>query len=146
MSVQPPGEINGTKHGPATKAQHTPEQAWRFEFDQLMVYDDGRTPMYLTDAEYNHARACVSACAGMRNPVGEVYQLEQYVKALTARMLEAEQQRDDLQADAERYRWLRSRDLDAIDKGGVFAGLTPDNLVLSDTELDAAIDAARGKA
>ena len=45
--------------------------------------------------------------------------------------------------DAERYRFLRERDLDAIYLGGVFAGKTPDNLVLNGDDLDAAVDAAR---
>ncbi|MGP3505801.1 hypothetical protein FRC97_19225 [Paracidovorax citrulli] len=43
---------------------------------------------------------------------------------------------------AARYEWLRSRDLDAVQKGGVFAGKTPDNVVLNGADLDAAIDAA----
>ncbi|MFD2299934.1 hypothetical protein QRO11_03565 [Paracidovorax citrulli] len=43
---------------------------------------------------------------------------------------------------AARYEWLRSRDLDTIQKGGVFAGKTPDNVVLNGADLDAAIDAA----
>lgn len=43
--------------------------------------------------------------------------------------------------DAARYRWLRSRDIDAIHKGGIFAGKTPDNVVLSGIDLDTAIDA-----
>lgn len=47
-----------------------------------------------------------------------------------------------LRMDAGRYRWLRSRDLEAISQGGVFAGLTPDNLVLNEETLDQAIDAA----
>ena len=47
-----------------------------------------------------------------------------------------------LRLDAGRYRWLRSRDLEAISQGGVFAGLTPDNLVLNEETLDQAIDAA----
>jgi|GEM_PF-3751352 len=51
--------------------------------------------------------------------------------------------RDDAK-DAARYRWLRSRDVDAIGQGGVFAGLTPDNLVLSGVDLDRAVDEARG--
>ena len=42
---------------------------------------------------------------------------------------------------AERYGWLRDRDLDTIHQGGVFAGKTPENLVLSGDDLDAAIDA-----
>lgn len=44
--------------------------------------------------------------------------------------------------DAMRYRWLRDRDVDTIDKGGIFAGMTPKNVVLNGAELDAAIDAA----
>ncbi len=45
-------------------------------------------------------------------------------------------------ADVERYRWLRDRDLETIDKGGVFAGMTPKNVVLNGADLDNAIDAA----
>ena len=44
--------------------------------------------------------------------------------------------------DARRYRWLRSRDLDTITKGGIFAGITPFNVVLNGTDLDREIDAA----
>lgn len=50
-----------------------------------------------------------------------------------------------LRKDAERYRWLRSRDLDTISRGGVFAGMTPQNMVLNEETLDEAIDAAMGK-
>lgn len=48
----------------------------------------------------------------------------------------------EVESDAARYRWLRSRDLDTISKGGVFAGMTPQNVVLNEEDLDAAIDAA----
>lgn len=47
--------------------------------------------------------------------------------------------------DAARYRWLRSRDLDTISKGGVFAGMTPQNVVLSGSDLDREIDAAMAR-
>jgi hypothetical protein len=43
---------------------------------------------------------------------------------------------------AKRYAYLRGRSLDAIKDGGVFAGLTPDNVVLNGDDLDAAIDGA----
>ena len=49
---------------------------------------------------------------------------------------------EELERDAARYRYLRDRDLDTIDKGGVFAGRTPQNVVLNGDDLDAAIDAA----
>lgn len=48
----------------------------------------------------------------------------------------------DLRTDAERYRWLRSRDLETISDGGVFAGMTPQNMVLNEETLDEAVDAA----
>ncbi len=48
----------------------------------------------------------------------------------------------ELARDAARYRWLRERDLDTIDQGGVFAGKTPDNIVISHEDLDAHVDAA----
>lgn len=47
-----------------------------------------------------------------------------------------------VEQNARRYEWLRARDLDTIDKGGVFAGMTPKNVVLNGDDLDAAIDAA----
>lgn len=48
-------------------------------------------------------------------------------------------------ADAARYRFLRSRDLDTIKAGGVFAGMTPKNVILSGGDLDQAVDAAMGR-
>ncbi|AYZ83492.1 MULTISPECIES: hypothetical protein [Pseudomonas] len=47
-----------------------------------------------------------------------------------------------LRTDAARYRWLRERDLETIRQGGVFAGMTPENIVLNQEDLDAEIDAA----
>jgi len=44
--------------------------------------------------------------------------------------------------DAARYRWLRDRDLDTISKGGVFAGLMPDKIVLNGGDLDKSVDGA----
>ena len=45
-----------------------------------------------------------------------------------------------LSLDATRfYRYLRERNLESVYEGGVFAGLTPDNVVLSGEDLDAAI-------
>lgn len=44
--------------------------------------------------------------------------------------------------DAKRYRWLRMRDVDTIHRGGIFAGITPQNVVVNGDDLDAAIDAA----
>lgn len=46
--------------------------------------------------------------------------------------------------DANRYQYLRSRDLSTIDQGGIFAGMTPSNVVLNGADLDEAIDQAMG--
>ena len=43
---------------------------------------------------------------------------------------------------AKRYAYLRQRRFDEIEKGGVFAGMTPANVVLNGLDLDDAIDAA----
>lgn len=48
--------------------------------------------------------------------------------------------------DAARYQWLRERDLETISHGGVFAGKTPDNVILNGEDLDAACDAAIARA
>lgn len=49
-------------------------------------------------------------------------------------------------ANDRRYRYLRERDLGTIKRGGVFAGQTPDNVVLSGDDLDKAIDDAMARA
>lgn len=54
----------------------------------------------------------------------------------------AEAEARSLRRDAERYRWLRSRPTDTIDCGGVFAGRTPQNVILTGADLDRAVDAA----
>ncbi|MBF8703058.1 hypothetical protein [Pseudomonas putida] len=46
-----------------------------------------------------------------------------------------------LRKDAERYRVLRQADLDTIHNGGLFAGLTPDNIVINGHDLDRRADA-----
>ena len=47
-----------------------------------------------------------------------------------------------LRANAERYAFLRGRDLDTITAGGVFAGMTPRNVALNGEDLDEEVDAA----
>lgn len=54
--------------------------------------------------------------------------------------LKAEAKR--LRADAKRYRYLRDRNLETIDKGGIFAGIVPENAVINGIDLDQHIDAA----
>lgn len=58
------------------------------------------------------------------------------------RLLDAMSEDSAIARDATRYRWLRERDLDTIDQGGVFVGLTPHNLLLNGVELDVVVDSA----
>lgn len=51
----------------------------------------------------------------------------------------------ELERETARYQWLRARDLGTVYQGGVFAGMTPDNVVLNGEDLDSAIDAAMAK-
>jgi len=53
---------------------------------------------------------------------------------------------EELRRDAERYRWLRSRDPGpamSLTPAGVFIGQVPENWILSEEDADAAIDDAR---
>lgn len=51
-----------------------------------------------------------------------------------------------LAKDAARYKWLRGRDLDAVNQSGVFAGETPLNMVLNCADLDQTVEAAFNRA
>lgn len=53
---------------------------------------------------------------------------------------DSQKQIDRLSRDAERYQYLRSKSLETINEGGVFAGMTPENLILNGTDLDESID------
>jgi hypothetical protein len=52
------------------------------------------------------------------------------------------QAREPMSDDEKRYQYLRNRPLDTITSGGVFAGLTPENIVLNGDDLDKHIDDA----
>lgn len=47
--------------------KHTPEPMFQFDFNQLATFENGRTPILLTEDQYRRAKACVNACAGMSN-------------------------------------------------------------------------------
>ena len=67
---------------------------------------------------------------------------ESFAREWFAKGWKARPKREAVARDAKRYRWLRGRDLDTISKGGVFAGVTPDNIVLNEEDLDQAADEA----
>lgn len=70
-----------------------------------------------------------SACIAERGHDGE-HRYGNFKQALEA----------EIRQDARRYRWLRERDVNAIDSGGLFVGLTPNNVVLNGDDLDIEID------
>ena len=41
------------------------DKMFQYDFDQLARYENGRTPVLLTEEQYRRARACVNACAGI---------------------------------------------------------------------------------
>jgi hypothetical protein len=55
---------------------------------------------------------------------------------------EAADEIERLREDAARYRYLRNRPEDTIGKGGIFAGMTPKNVILTEDDLDRAVDRA----
>ena len=75
--------------------------------------------------------------------------IRSFVRTSDGQTIEATETADQIAAlvtkaeHAERYAWLRERDLSTIYQGGVFAGKTPENVVLNGADLDAAIDAER---
>ncbi|MGB4064212.1 MAG: hypothetical protein WBK19_10345 [Azonexus sp.] len=42
-----------------------PDKMFQYDFDQLARYENGRTPVLLTEEQYRRARACVNACVGI---------------------------------------------------------------------------------
>lgn len=86
----------------------------------------------LLEAQAQKARLYDDALAIVEN-LGH----ENIVTALRCLMAEVET----LRPDAMRYQVLRQADLDTIQNGGLFAGLTPDNMVINGVDLDERVDA-----
>ncbi|MDP5878677.1 hypothetical protein ACQYZM_15465 [Pseudomonas aeruginosa] len=77
-----------------------------------------------------------------RTPHDGIACRDETIKVLDEKCDRLKAENEALRKDAARYRWLRERDLETIRQGGVFAGMTPENIVLNLKHLDAAIDAA----
>ncbi|WP_321967622.1 hypothetical protein [Burkholderia cepacia] len=85
-------------------------------------------------------RALLAAHPGQPEPRAEVTHGDTTMGECMASLLD---RLEAAEVYADRYRYLRERPLDAVNTGGVFAGKTPDNVVLNGADLDAAVDAAR---
>lgn len=128
---------DGADHwlAPGTPVELTDEQIIDAMRSDLNSADGGYMVDMSPEDVVKAGRALLASAARERKPSALVAQLQ-------ADLTERDEQIDALSMDASRYRWLRSRDLETISQGGVFAGLTPDNLVLNEETLDQAIDAA----
>lgn len=68
------------------------DEMFKYEFRQLAVYENGRTPVLLNEEQYRRARACVNACAGI-----ETQLLEQFPRGINGmKVVAISKQRDDL--------------------------------------------------
>jgi len=96
--------------------------------EQLLIdeYDGADLPS-IEKLNYTHAYARNQLRAQIRSALAEKY------RTLVTLLMEK---------DIQRYHWLRTRNLDTINDGGIFAGQTPQNIVLNGDDLDQAIDAA----
>src|SRR5574343_21498 len=94
------------------------EKMFEYDFSQLATYENGRTPVLLTEEQYRRDRACVNACKGFSTEQLEEWAVSGGMSHLfgivicmnqAAAMVRAEKQRDDLLADVERcYKMLLS--------------------------------------
>ena len=97
-------------------------------------------------AALRHLAQSVAAAAGTSS---QWHGIRSFVRTSDGQTIEATETADQIAAlvtkaeHAERYACLRERDLSTIYQGGVFAGKTPENVVLNGADLDAAIDAER---
>ena len=88
--------------------KHTPEPMFQYQFRQLATYENGRTPVLLTEAQYCRAKSCIDACAGMTS--------EQVSHGIVSASVFSSvvQQRDELLAMLEKVTaklaWLNSDD------------------------------------
>lgn len=93
------------------------------------VIRDTEGDTFVLSRDYNAAQAKVSA-------------LQQRLTAADELVNRLEAENTAMRKDTDRYQWLRGRDLNSVHLGGVFAGRTPQNIVLNGEDLDQAIDAA----
>lgn len=71
----------------------------------------------------------------------EVYQQSEANDDLLDQVLQLSAENKTLAQNAARYLVLRQADVDTIQNGGLFAGLTPENLVINGDDLDRRVDA-----
>lgn len=80
--------------------------------------------------------------AGMIEDASLLHRDEQFLKECSPEaVLALIAENEALRRNADRYLVLRQADVDTIQNGGLFAGLTPDNIVINGHHLDEQTDA-----
>ena len=95
--------------------------------------------MVLTDNEYDLVGQLIKRAV----EVGEGWDDNKLMNAAAERILRQQEEIVRLSVDAARYNYLRSQKIDTIHGGGVFAGVTPANVVINGQDLDSMVDNAR---
>lgn len=107
---------------------------WRFLTEKLTEYGIRDDHGYIAFLPVGHP-AKYGAC-----PVREAK--AKFLGAMTpGAVLALLTENEALRRNAARYLVLRRSDLDTIHNGGLFAGLTPENIVVNGHELDVLVDA-----
>ncbi|ERW65351.1 hypothetical protein [Pseudomonas aeruginosa] len=129
-------KINGGHYGFSLDRYESPPHQYIYDtpFHDWRVWQASRAALRVED-EIDRLKAEIDQCASalpgtyyMDPPDGGNVSIPEQIRRMAK--------------DAARYRWLRERDLETISRGGVFAGMTPENIVLNLEDLDAEIDAA----
>lgn len=93
---------------------------FRHRFDQLAVFENGRTPILLLEHEYNRARACWNACDGVPIEVleskfsgGLPWMVGDQIEC-RVELARAVDQRDELQSQVEQFRLLSKANAESL--------------------------------
>lgn len=93
------------------------------------------------DEAFNELKAECERLRKLPTAWSEVYQQSEENDELLDQVLQLSNENKALAKNADRYLVLRQADVDTIQNGGLFAGLTPDNLVINGEDLDRRTDA-----
>lgn len=92
------------------------------------------------DEAFNELKAECERLRKLPTVWSEVYQQSEENDELLDQVLQLSNENKALAKNADRYLVLRQDDVDTIQNGGLFAGLTPDNLVINGEDLDRRTD------
>lgn len=132
----------------AAPERHAPDCPGRFGAGKTRTPVQAATPVAKVPADQEleavlHWRGKHAQAIRERNALQLLLnERDEQLTSLEQRRYAEQQAREAAECNAARYRWLRGRNLETIHQGGVFAGKTPENMVINGVDLDNAIDAA----